>query len=33
MWLIEADVFQLPQLHKHFDVSGKAMATFTKKLQ
>jgi hypothetical protein len=22
LWLIEADVFQLPQLHKHFTVSG-----------
>ena len=25
MWLIETDVFQMPQLHKHFNVvSGKA---------
>ena len=23
LWLIEADVFQLPQLHKHFNVSGE----------
>ena len=22
MWLIEADVFQMPQLHKHFYVTG-----------
>jgi hypothetical protein len=23
LWLIESDVFQMPQLHKHFYVSGK----------
>ena len=22
LWLIETDVFQIPQLHKHFNVSG-----------
>jgi hypothetical protein len=22
LWLVEADVFQIPQLHKHFNVSG-----------
>jgi hypothetical protein len=25
LWLIEPDVFQLPQLHKHFNVSGNSM--------
>jgi hypothetical protein len=24
LWLVEADVFQLPQLHKHFNVTSKA---------
>jgi hypothetical protein len=24
LWLIETDVFQLPQLHKHFNVGGNA---------
>ena len=28
MWLIETDVFQLPQLHKHFIVGGKQFAVF-----
>ena len=23
LWLIETGVFQLPQLHKHYNVSGK----------
>ncbi len=31
MWLIEPDVFQLPQLHKHFNVSGNHKSTFMKK--
>ncbi len=27
MWLIETEVFQIPQLHKHFNVSGNLMGT------
>jgi hypothetical protein len=27
LWLIEADVFQMPQLHKHLFVSGNATST------
>jgi TPR repeat protein len=31
LWLIEADVFQLPQLHKHFNVSGNIKRAFIPK--
>jgi hypothetical protein len=27
LWSIEADVFQMPQLHKHFNVSSDTMST------
>ena len=28
LWLIETDVFQLPQLHKHFNVGSNLMTAF-----
>jgi hypothetical protein len=31
LWLIETDVFQLPQPHKHFNVSGNFMTDFKSK--
>jgi hypothetical protein len=30
LWLIETDFFQLPQLHKHFNVGGKHIWTHLK---
>jgi hypothetical protein len=32
LWLVEIDVFQLPQLHKHFNVGGKAKGFLNEKI-
>jgi hypothetical protein len=32
MWLIEPDVFQIPQLHKHLIVSRHCLKRFSAKL-